>query len=267
MKIFVINLKRSLKRRKIMEDQLNKLKLPFEFFEAVQGSSLTEDEILSYYDKKYYANRPHYFTQGAAGCTLSHYFLYKKIVEEKIDCALILEDDMQLNKDLPAMLEKFSGEIRSDEIIMLFYQSYYPINLSGPTNVPLSRKYSLYQVADANWLRSTGGYMISYQAAKSMTEKLLPFSSFPDDWKSFYDRKIINGVRIAYPFLMENTYEPTTISPNTKGGGFVKKVIPFVEKFRVFPLYQMLKLRRKIRIGKTRQCFIINEPPADYRIN
>ncbi len=267
MKIFVINLKTSLQRRKIMERQLNKLKLPFEFFDAVQGSALTQEEVMAYYDKDFYNTRPGYFTPGMAGCTLSHYFLYKKIVEENIKIALILEDDMQLNKDLPGMLEKLSAQIRNDEVIMLFYQSYFAINLCGPTASSLNNKYNLFQVADTKGLRSTGGYLITYEAAKSMAEKLLPFCAFPDDWKSFYDRKILNGVRVLYPFLLENTYQPTTISPNTKGGSIVKKIVPFVEAKKIFPVYQLLKWRRKIKIAQTRRCFIINELPVDFREN
>lgn len=264
-KIFVINLKTSLARRKIMEKQLEKLGLPFEIFDAVKGSELSEEEILSYYCEEYYNARPKWFTPGAAGCTLSHYFLYKKIVEEKIEVALILEDDMELGKDLPAVIDKIGQQLRDDEVIMLFYQSYQPINLSGPTAQPISEKYSLYQVADLNRLRSTGAYMINYEGAKRMTERLLPFSSFPDDWESFYDRKILNGVRVLYPFILENTYEPTTISPNKKGGQFFNTLVRFVEARKIFPFYQLLKWRRKTNIIKSRRCFIINESPTDYR--
>lgn len=267
MKIFVINLKSSVERREVMGKQLNKLGLPFEIFDAVRGSALSEEEIMGYYDKDYYNTRPDYFTPGAVGCTLSHFFIYKKMVDEKIEVALVLEDDMVLDNNLPYLLEKLSGEIRNDEVIMLFYQSYFPINLSGSSTRPLTEKYNLYQVADTKGLRSTGGYIINYEAAKSLAEKLLPFSSFPDDWKSFYDRRMLNGVRVVYPFLLDNTYQATTISPSVKGGSLVKKVLPFVEKNKIFPFYQLLKWRRKINIARTRRCFIVNEFPVDFREN
>lgn len=267
MRIFVVNMKTSVKRRKMMEQQLNKLGLPFEVFEAVQGNSLSEQEIMSYYDSDFYASRPGYFTPGMAGCTISHYLLYKKIVEEKIETSLILEDDMELGNDLPVLLAKLASEIKSDEVIMLFYQSYFPITLSHSSAIPLNSKFNLYQVTATRGLRSTGGYIIHYEAAKSMLDQLVPFCAFPDDWKSFYDRKILNGIRLVYPFLMENTYEPTTISPNIKGGSLVKKLLPFVEKNKIFPLYQLLKWRRKIKIAQTRQCVITNELPVDLRKN
>ena len=43
MRIFVINMKTSVKRRKIMEEQLKNLGLDFEIFEAVRGDSLSEE--------------------------------------------------------------------------------------------------------------------------------------------------------------------------------------------------------------------------------
>jgi len=238
-----------------MEKQLHKLDLPFTIFEAVQGNALTEDEITSYYDTEYYNNRPSYFTPGAAGCSLSHFFIYKKIVEEKIDVALILEDDMALDKNLPRVLQKLFKEIRYDEIIMLFYQSYFDINLYASSKLPLTEKYNLYQVTDIKGLRSTGGYLIRYETAKKMTENLLPFCGFADDWQSFYNRKIFNGIRLVYPFLLNNTYQATTISPNSKGGNTLKKIMQFVENYKVFPLYQLFKWRRKINIIQTSENY------------
>ncbi|MDB5198177.1 MAG: hypothetical protein JWO92_140 [Chitinophagaceae bacterium] len=267
MKYFVINLKSSLQRRKIMEDQLNKLNIPFEIFEAVKGMDLSEKEMAGYYEENYFRNRPGYFTPGAAGCAISHYLLYKKIVDEKIDVAIILEDDMILDKNFAEIADKVSAQIRNDEVILFFYQSYYKIPLAGSTVLPINKNFNLYQVVSAVALRSTGGYMIKYETAKSLLENLKPFSSFPDDWKSFYDRKIINGVRIVYPYVMTNSYEPTTISPYLKGGSLFRKTITFLEKHRIFPVYNFLKWRRKKYISRTRQCIITNEIPTDLRKN
>ncbi len=265
MKIFVISLKTSLRRRKRMESQLNKLGLSFEILEAVQGSALTENETLSWYDETFYKNRPSYHTSGMVGCTLSHYFVYKRIVEQKIDKALILEDDMVLNKNLPSLLTEISKKIRNDEVILLFYQSYFPINLCRSSAQSVKGEFSLYQVNDLKGLRSTAAYIITYEAANRMMNGYLPISFFPDDWKKFYDKELLNGVRIIYPFILTNTYEPTTISPNLKGGKFAKSFLLMIEKHKVFPLYQTLKYRRKINTAKSRRCFIVNEQPIDFR--
>lgn len=264
-KIFVVNLKSSTERRKAMEQQLQKYQLPFEIFDAVKGTALAEKEILQYFDKEYYDSRPFYYTAGMIGCTLSHYFLYQKIVKEKVDIALILEDDMALGKELPQVLDKLATSLRCDEVILLFYQSYFKINLAASSAEPLQDSYKLYQVADIKGLRSTGGYIISHNAAKSFVEQLLPVTTFPDEWKLFYDRKILNGIRIVYPPLLQNTCQPTTISPNMKGGSFLKIILAFIEKHRIFPVYQLLKWRRRLNIMNTQKCVIKEIKVTDFR--
>lgn len=266
-KIFVINLKSSIERRRTMEKQLNRLGLSFEIFDAVNGADLSDDEITSYFDMNFYNNRPHYYTPGLSGCILSHYFLYKKIVDEKIHLALILEDDMVLDKSLPQLFEQLSKEIRNDEVIMLFYQSYFPINLSQNSKTPLNDRFNLYQIISTKGLRSTAGYLITFDAANSMLKGLRPFSAFPDDWKSFYDRNLLNGIRVVYPSLLSNTYQPTTISPNKKGGVIAKMILSLVERNKIFPFYQLLKWRRMRNIARSRQCFILNKPATDFRKN
>lgn len=266
MKIFVINLKSSTDRRREMEAQLERLALPYEIFDAVIGSEIKEEEILNYFDHQFYINRPSYYTAGAIGCTLSHYFIYQKIVAEKIELALILEDDMVLKGDLPMILNNLKDEIRDDEVIMLFYQSYFPINLAAQNAKQLDRNYKLYQVIELKGLRSTGGYLINYHCAKSMVKKLLPFDSLPDAWVRFYERNIINGVRVVHPFVLTNSYVPTTISPNNRGDEVVKKFISFCQEYKIFPVYHLLKLRRKKNIAKSQQCFFLNQVPIDFRI-
>lgn len=265
MKIFVINLKSSVRRRKIMERQLTKLALPFEIFEAVQGDVLTEKETKSWYEKDFYNNRPSYHTSGMVGCSLTHYLIYKRIVEEKISQALILEDDMILGKTLPSLLKEISKKTRNDEVIMLFYQSYFSINFYQSSEENVQGKFNLYQVNNLKGLRSTAAYIITHEAAKRMMNGYLPISFFPDDWKNFYDRKLLNGVRLIYPFVLTNAYEPTTVSPNLKGGKFMKFILSMIERFKLFPIYHVLKYRRKINTAKSRQCFLVNESPVDFR--
>ncbi len=268
MKIFVINLKSSVLRRKTMEGQLNKLGLPFEIFEAVQGSEVTDQEIATYFNMDFYNKRPDIYSPGMVGCTLSHYFLYKKIVEENIGVALILEDDMILHEDFPNLLQRLSTEIRNNEVIMLFYQSYsFPINVSQSSKLSLTYKFDLYQIISTNGVRSTAGYLINQATAKSMAEGLAPISTFPDDWEVFYKKKLLNGIRLVYPHALNNTYQRTTINPYSKGGNFIKKILHFVEKNKIFPFYQLIRYRRMMNIAKSKQCFIINEHPIDQREN
>ncbi|HDR2572978.1 TPA: glycosyltransferase family 25 protein, partial [Enterobacter ludwigii] len=79
MKIFIVNLKKSVERRKKMEAQLNALGLSAEFIEAVDGRLMSEEER-----KGVTANVNYAFLPGEIGCALSHQKIYKKMIDEKI---------------------------------------------------------------------------------------------------------------------------------------------------------------------------------------
>ncbi|WP_407217287.1 glycosyltransferase family 25 protein [Enterobacter hormaechei] len=89
MRTFIINLKHSLERRAKMESQLLKLNIAHEFIEAIDGRKMAEAERKNVTREVNYA-----FLPGEVGCALSHQEIYKKIIYENIDAALILEDDV-----------------------------------------------------------------------------------------------------------------------------------------------------------------------------
>lgn len=266
MKIYVINLPRSTKRRKMIESNLNKLGLDFEIFEAVDGRALPKDKLNNYFDKDFLKNKPDYYSPGVAGCTLSHFELYKKITKEKVESALILEDDAIISDDLPEILPQLENQLRRDEIIMLYYQAFCQMKISFSSIVPaLNKKYNLYQVNELYGLGSTVCYMISYEAAKRLAEGLYPLSTAADDWPKFFQRNLLNGVRVVYPFIMTHALEPTTINPGLGDKNILKKILNYAESKKVFPIYHILRKRReRCQIGR-RNFQIVDETPKDLR--
>ena len=89
MKIFVISLNNS-ERRKSIKTQMKKLNLSFEFYDAVNGKELTQDEISSLCDNQALKNNPRWLNRGAIGCSLSHLFVYQKIIDENIEKAIVM---------------------------------------------------------------------------------------------------------------------------------------------------------------------------------
>lgn len=98
-KIFMINLERRPERRARMIESFNILGLEVENFTAVDGRDLNDEEIKKigieflegYADP--YLNRP--MTLGEIGCFLSHFYIWEKMVTEKLEEVLILEDDIR----------------------------------------------------------------------------------------------------------------------------------------------------------------------------
>lgn len=71
--IFIISLKNS-SRREIIAKHLRSLNLDFEFFDAVYGKELSEEELakidFDFYPKEHHS--PKSLTLGEIGCAISH---------------------------------------------------------------------------------------------------------------------------------------------------------------------------------------------------
>ena len=98
-KCFIIHLKRADKRKSFVDDIIKNVPIDSEIINAVDGKILSKkdiDNILSHkeiYNPKY----PFKINSGEIGCFLSHRKAWKKIVEQKLDAGLILEDDIRIS--------------------------------------------------------------------------------------------------------------------------------------------------------------------------
>ena len=107
MKIYVINLPDSLDRRQHIKSQLDSSNMPFEFISAVDVRNLSEIEQKNLYDCEKAKLYKRELTLGEIGCALSHRAVYKKMIDENIDRAIILEDDITLKPEFYNLLQYF----------------------------------------------------------------------------------------------------------------------------------------------------------------
>ena len=96
MKIFVINLRSATEKRETMKNTLDQYTKDYIFFDAINGKQLKDSEYKINLNWMNPWNNTH-TTYGEVGCALSHYTLWKKMVDENIEQALILEDDIVIN--------------------------------------------------------------------------------------------------------------------------------------------------------------------------
>lgn len=93
--IFVISLKNAKSRRVNIQHQMNGLGLKFSFFDAVEGVNpdvIEENRYLidqNWREKR----RGDPLTPSEIGCALSHAFVYKKMIDENLTDAIVIEDD------------------------------------------------------------------------------------------------------------------------------------------------------------------------------
>jgi GR25 family glycosyltransferase involved in LPS biosynthesis len=98
MKIFVINLKTRPDRLQNILHQFEKFNIKnFEIVEAIDGKSLTTEQLSTVYDKKSAEKITKPLLLTEIGCSLSHINVYHKIIKENKRC-LIIEDDVILSE-------------------------------------------------------------------------------------------------------------------------------------------------------------------------
>ena len=198
MRTYIINLKRSVDRRIYMEGQCRKLPfLNVEYINAVDGRNMSPDERTAAFDEKEFEKRYSVKVRpGEIGCTLSHQKCYKKIVEEHLPCALILEDDISLSVDIKAALEKI-GEMMQTDIptVVLLSGGYWYGNITH-----LEGEYKLANVYDAFLTHS---YVINLAAAKLLIETR-PYIT-ADDW--YYIRHKGVKLQAVLPHLINQLWD------------------------------------------------------------
>lgn len=256
MKAFLINLKRSVDRRNRAVPHLKERKVDFEIFDAVDGHQLTDEDMDRYCDMETVRKHPNWLTKGTIGACLSHYGIYKKVVEDNLDGVCVLEDDVVLNEDFAEVLKGLDPVMKQDKFVLLYYTSWAQIKLK-PTGIKLAPGYELYKAADIEGLNSAAAYVISKELCRNMMNFVLPIRHGADSWTDFSKGGAIPEIYCVYPQPVHLAFAKSTID-YLKKDSLKSKVSDFINEHKIFPLYQIFKMRRKRLIDKMSDIKILN---------
>ena len=106
LKIFVINLPEDQQKKNRIKKLLSKFKFNYEFFKAVNGKDKKINSFLGYSDKKRRLFFGRSLLPKELGIFESHKLIYQKIIKNKINHALIFEDDVCFDKNFKYFLFK-----------------------------------------------------------------------------------------------------------------------------------------------------------------
>lgn len=196
MKVYVINLKHSTDRKAYMQELLQPYSfLDVEFVEAIDGRCLSDtDKAKMFNIEKANSRYGRYLSDGEIGCTLSHQLCYQKLINDKEDFALILEDDLIISENhidtILRNLENVLKEYSNIPIILLLSGDYWWTKVDRKIG-----NSSLVSIYDASCAQS---YIINKKAALRMRNKH-PFF-LADDWLYYKEKARIKAV---YPHLMD----------------------------------------------------------------
>jgi GR25 family glycosyltransferase involved in LPS biosynthesis len=118
---FVITLERATERRTHVDWILRNLPLPGVSISAVDGKVMTPLEVDQCCTRQVHSPRyPHPLGRGEIGCFLSHRKAWQTIIDNQLDAALILEDDVTFDPDrLRDTINWASSQIVQGEYLQL----------------------------------------------------------------------------------------------------------------------------------------------------
>ncbi|GCC21804.1 hypothetical protein chiPu_0020279 [Chiloscyllium punctatum] len=197
--VFLINLKRRPERRKRMLQALYEQEIDCKVVDAVDGSALNSSTIKSmginllpgYYDP--FSGRT--LTKGEVGCFLSHYSIWKEVVDRNLSKAVVFEDDVRFEAYFKRKLVRLLREIENVglnwDLIYLGRKKVNPKQEEASANVQnlVVAEYSYWTLA----------YAISQQGAKKLIDsdplkKILPVDEF---LPIMYDKHINANKRLS----------------------------------------------------------------------
>ena len=199
--IFVISLPRSAHRWRTMSHRLNAIGLPFQRIEAIDGATLSEAAIAEVFDRKRAQSGYHYeLTRGEIGCYLSHLKAWQTILEQDLDYAVILEDDVVLTDSfrfLPQTLAKLN-----DDWDLIKLAAPYKKQKATPLGEVGSFGYVRYRKPPMG----ACGHVVSAAGAAKLLTKRPPFYRPVDvdlQWQDELDLR----VRGLLPYTVDNSHE------------------------------------------------------------
>lgn len=197
-KIFVINLDSSVDRIENMQAQCSKLGIEFERVSAVRGKNLSSAEKAAVYNRD--VNLAKYdkeLNDGEIGCYMSHARCWEQILIQKLDYALILEDDAILTPEITAYIAKLAGSNSEWDYIKLSH-GRKPKNILNA--IDLGDGLFLGQCIKLP--STTTGQFVSLAGAKKLLEHAYPIARPIDiDIQFWYEKSLRSFVVRPFPIL------------------------------------------------------------------
>ncbi|TTY05123.1 putative inactive glycosyltransferase 25 family member 3 [Bagarius yarrelli] len=214
--IYLINLRRRPDRRERMLWSLYELEIDTKVVDAVDGGALNSSDIKilgvdllpGYYDP--FSGRT--LTKGEVGCFLSHYYIWKEMVDMQLDKVLIFEDDVRFQGDFKRRLMRMMEEVERAELDWdIIYLGRKQVN--PEEEEPVENVQNLVVAGYSYWTLS---YAISLQGAQKLlnaepVSKMLPVDEFlpimydkhpNEDYKSHFLNRNLQAYS-ASPLLVQ----------------------------------------------------------------
>ena len=179
--IKVINMNNRPDRLNNINERLNKEKLTFQRVEAVDGKQLklTQEYLDLFKDNDFG------FRRGVIGCALSHYQLWKDLIESDKSYYVIMEDDATFCQNFSNKLEKLLTERTYNILFLGYHMNQYNRNINSNKYNIESDTILVENLKTDLYIGGTHCYIITKEGASALVD--------------FID---INGIKHGIDYLM-----------------------------------------------------------------
>ena len=201
-KIYIVHLKRLVDRKKLIEHQLSKFnidKSKVVIVDAVDKLNLNPDELKkeekwAYPGNTFWCNnviindrgdkcwcegKGHPLNRGQFACQLSHIKVYEEIVKNKVERALVLEDDFFFNDNIHEQIDEYFKYVPQDWELLYLCQSHYKSQHRHNTDIN-----NPYFIKRKRGCAYTTMYAIKLSAARDLFNDAFPMRAAADGYLS-----------------------------------------------------------------------------------
>jgi glycosyl transferase family 25 len=170
---------------------------PHRFLDAVEGRKLTGAEKAQLYDDAAAQLAfGHSMSDPEIGCAVSHLAAYRAITNDRLSCAVVLEDDALLGHHFPAVVTRIAGMLDPSRPLAVLLSHVLRYSAWGGLRVDkMHRLYRPYEVYGAH------AYMITLAGARAMLNAFPRVRTVADDWR-YFRRSVPLQVLALVPYLV-----------------------------------------------------------------
>jgi glycosyl transferase family 25 len=197
MACFVVNLATATQRREAMQALLAQHQVTATWLDAVDGRLIPETELAQHFDAERAELEYGPMVRGEIGTSLSHVNIYRQMVEQNIQYAVVLEDDVELAHDFCRVLSQLPNALPSEGPAMV--QLTY-VGRAYTKSAQKLGEHRLMRPHGGVWL--TSGYFITLAAAQNLLNALYPVWTVADHWRNFDSWR--QSAKIDHPRYAKN---------------------------------------------------------------
>lgn len=198
--IFVLTLRNS-KREKTIKELLNKYELNYKIFYGVDGRKIKNHNFLRkiYNKKKAEYNLGRKMPYSEISASYGHLKIYKYIIKNKVENALILEDDAWPSNKLKKILKLKKLPIDYDIIGLNCYDGF----VYKKPDIKILNKFNIHEAY--THLINISAYIISIRACDIIVKKTKGKVVNVPDWPiNFMKNKIKSCILLPYPVIIDD---------------------------------------------------------------